>query len=74
MNGLTKASSWRGLSVALHWMVVSGFSVALASSFVALQLCPAIVLVAGTAEARLSNRTAGAFTGSRSASAAGRIP
>ena len=57
-----------------RWMIAEGFEIALAIAFLLLQLRPSIVLHVGQAEARISERTLGTLTGSRSASASGRIP
>ena len=57
-----------------QWMVTNGFDRELSSSFLRIQACPQMTLKIGSESITLANKCVGALTGSRTASAAGRIP
>ena len=60
--------------VLARWMQTNGFDPALSSTFLRLHLCPQLLLKVGEEFASIPHRCIGTLTGSRSASAAGRIP
>ena len=57
-----------------QWMVSNGYSPQLAATFLRIHMCPQIFLKVGAAQALIQHRCIGTLTGSRSASAAGRLP